>query len=85
MTAAKTFLTASSIARYCGLDRRTVALRLTRSYHDPDALLHEPSGLVSLWDRDRLADLLDALERFGPLPIEANLPSELTTYEDISE
>lgn len=68
------FLTTATIAKHAMLDRRTAMRRLNCAGLEPDAVLCEPHGLVALWRRERLAELLDAIARQGPVAVMAETP-----------
>lgn len=63
------YITANTIARYAMVDARTAKHRLTRAGLDPDAFLHEPSGISPLYHRERLATLINAVSRSKSVPL----------------
>jgi hypothetical protein len=63
------YLTSARLAKYAGVDRRTVDHRLTAAGYEPDAHLCDAAGDLALWKRERLSELLGVIERSGATPI----------------
>ena len=61
-----TYLTPATIAKFCGMDRRTVSRRLSCAGLESDATLAEADGsCTGLWRKERLLDLIAAVGRIA--------------------
>lgn len=83
MTSHPRYVTTSTIARFAGMDRRTVARRLSCAGQAPDATLLEADGTeTALWRKERLLDLVSAVGRIAS--IEAFQNQTMNTADTIT-